>query len=1000
MRQWPRYNNRKDSLNGLDRFLPNRLRQVPRPGTDQDHAGKTDGAKDAAGYILSQGALFDEGMLYDLAVNENRWRAAVWLVEHLAAQFHVRNSRAATSLNTVQQWTSTSSLEELTADPVSFVESHPRYSAASHLRPSSLPSLDELTDELPESLSLDKRLRHDILGEVWHAIGKMIAVSATEYSASGGTLRPDILEMIALLHHYELMPPSIYSYLPVEFEDAIQQPPTLHLLSSRIMTALSDATWRARESSALEAARHGGLEYHHQGPELTGSSYRVRVTTVKPEIWLELILWSCLHGGWTKVGMSLLSEIIRQEGEKQWRPISWRETLRAIMPFGNSGLLDWENIKFIYDTRSSATMDHVDTSGLRVERTISSEVIDAYCDVLVSMVDLGVGMRGEKRGFIIRSLATLRSFLERANLNLGGGSWDALMLRLADAKGVPIDTEATWIAQLTGLSPRFGQELHARHSRTPPPYIHDGSAAILGLLHRALRDAISQGQFNVALRVFRLLQERIDDDKNRSIHDFFESRRSSTESSSASATQELFTSNFNGIEYPALETQIPTNVLAAFMELVIDNKAYEFGHWMLFSDDIDGPIIPTRLYSDPAIASALIRYAISTDNLAFLTNVVNSCSKAEGGETAVVPRNVLQAFLDAQIELRRWSAVERILRYMRDTPDFSWSLGNLGNMLRSVILLSQPRNAATATDGIDSDSDSWRAEALAAKMLSENIPSSFSMMRGDKLLYGIASLTVIMSVVDKKWATFCRDNRRFPSYFYYTLPTPIFNRVLEAVVERYGAHAGRLLVDNLSARAQRTSDEDEPHEVPQDMERMPRFRDDALRHGTPPRSVIELPGSGIGRIAMYGALKPDQATINAIYEQALKELHQSRAGNTRSPTQSAGVVSSSAAPGASVSGGAGSPIVQDVNGDVLDSLAWAIATSHRLQISQRHIWERLESILSAHDIEYLRLNTPTGRTRRHGEDVNLGDAEAEAFGDSENEDFVPLQHEEGGRTHA
>lgn len=691
-----------------------------------------------------------------------------------------------------------------------------------------------------------------------------------------------------------------------------------------------------------------------------------------------------------KVGMSLLSNIIRQEGEKQWKPISWRETLRAIMPFGNSGLLDWENIKFIYDTRSSATMDQVDTSGLRVERTISSEVVDAYCDVLVSMVDMGVGMRGEKRGFIVRSLATLRSFLERANLNLGGGSWDALVLRLADAKGVSMDKDATWISQLSELSPRFGQELHARHSRTPPPYIRDGSAAILGLLHRALRNAISQGQFDIAFRVFHLLQERIDDDKARSIRDFFESKGSRNEASVASSSHGIFTNNFSGIEYPALETQIPASVLAAFMELVIDNKAYDFGHWMLFSDDLDGPIIPARLYPDPAIASALIRYAISTDNLAFLRTVVSSGSKAEDGETTVVPHSVLQAFLDAQIELRRWSAVQRILDYMRDMPDFNWSLGNLANMLRSVILFSHSHGVATT----DTDSDAWRAEALASRMLSESFPESVFTMQEDTLLSGIVTLTVVMSAVDSKWATFCRDNRRFPRFFNYTLPTPVFNRVLEAVVQSYGAVAGRLLVDKLSARMERFEGEDESQEELQDTDRMSRSRDDAVRHRTSLRSVIELPGSGVGRIAMYDSLKPDQATVNLIFEQALRELQQDRAGNKRSSTESADNERSPDTSDDSTSGVAPGPAtVNDAPENMLEIFAWVIATSHRLLLSQRHVWKRLETVLSVHDMERLTLMVPTRRSAEYREDVaeeaKFGHDEAIASDESEGLDLVP-----------
>lgn len=927
-------------MNGLDAFLPAHLRQAPDQSSTQQSIDGTPSAVATARYMLAQAELYNETILYDLAVDQGRWRAAVWLVEHLVAHFHAKSPRSRRSAALIQQWTLDASLDDSTENPISLVEKHERYSAEPHLQSFQGQGLDELTGEEPEDLSKDERLRYDILGMVWFTLGRMISVSATAKQTSNDTLRPEVLEMIALLHHHELMPESIYSYLPVESKDAIQQPPTLHLLSSRIMTALSDATWRARELSALEAAqKRGSRGSHNAGPEIPGSSYRVRVTTVKPEVWLELMLWSCLHGGWIKEGIMLLARLAREKDEKQWKPISWRESLRAVMPFGDSGLLDWENIKFMYDTRSSGSMDHVDTSHLSVERTISSEVVDAYIDALLSVVDLGVGHRGASSNFVTSSLRTLRSFLQRANLNLGGGSWDALVLRLADTVGIRSDNGVGWITQLSNLSPRFGEELHARHVRDLPPYIHDGSAAILGLLHRALRDGIRQGNFEMALKVFRLIQERVDDDKNRAIHDFFESKRSSTDFGTVPAERELFTSNFSGIEYPALQTQIPAGVLAAFLELVIDNRAYDFATWMLFSKDIDGPIIPERLYCDPTIASALIRFAISTDDLPFLTTVINKCSNVEGGGTAPVPKSVLQAFLDAQIELRRWSAVDRILVYMKDTTDFYWSLGNLANMLRSVILLSNSPGA----DANNAESDLWRAEALAARMLSENIAANHSSMQGSTLLSSITSLTVVISAVSEKWATFCRDNKRFPRYFYYILPTQIFNRVLEAVLKTQGSFAGRTLVEKFLVEAQHHVDEDKHYDELQGMERMPRFRDDALRHGMPQRSVVSLPGSGVGKIAMYGSLKPNQATVNMIYEQTLRELEEKR--RDREPSSVSSAQDATEAPAN----------LQDAGEEALETLAWVMGIHHRLLISQKHIWDRVATLLTAQDLERLNL---------------------------------------------
>lgn len=911
-------------MKGVDQYLPARFRQDHDQASKQDASDEHLDAADAARYMLSQSEHHNQTILYALAVSQGRWRAAVWLVEHLLKRFGAESPRSTRSRHLMQQWSVEGDLDELTMDPISFVEKHDRYTSEPHLKASASPSLEHLTDDEPENLSQDEKLRVDILGMIWFTIGRMVSVFATEHPVSGGDLRPEVLEMIALLHHYELMPKSIYSYLPVESEDAIQQPPTLHLLSSRIMTALSDATWRAREHSALEAAQNAGPEYQHEGPEVPGSSYRVRVTAVKPEIWLELMLWSCLHGGWIKEGVMLLTRLTQRDGrEKQWRPISWRESLHAAIPFGNSELLDWDSIKYIYDNRAAATMDHVDMTGVRLEKTVSSEVVDAYIDALVSIADLGVGSRGVSLTFIVRSLRSLREFLQRANLNLGGGSWNALVLRIADTVGTTGDQGAGWVSKISSLAPRFGQELHARRSTSLPPYINEGSAAILGLLHRALRDVIREGNFERALGVFRSLQERIDDDKNRSLHDFFENRRSDSGANRPRSNKELFTSNFAGIEHPALDTQIPANILAEFMGLVVDSKAFGFGHWMLFSEDVDGPIIPERFYHDPAIASALIRYAVATDNLSFLTKVINRCSQADGRATRAVPLGVLQSFLDAQIELRRWSNVEQILGHMENDENLTWSVTNLANMLRSLVKSTK----ATADDYQTGKPNVLQAEAFAARMLSEKLPSGYARTQDSMRSSHITSLTVVLSAVSERWAAFCRDQRSFPHSFYYDLPTTVFNRLFEAIVLSHGSTAGRLLVEKLSKGV--ASSEDHPDEELRIMDRVPRFRSDALQYGVPQRRVVWLPGSGIGKVAMYGSLRPDQATVNILYDQAVKELDVS--------PQIRGVER------------------QGASRNLLDTFAWIAVTSRRLGINQQQMRDRLELSLSAEDFAYVGL---------------------------------------------
>jgi hypothetical protein len=754
-----------------------------------------------------------KGFLTYLAIDQGRWRAAVWVVKLLLEHFHVQPTRSSRLSDTIQEWTRTGTLDEVTEHPLYLVpDSGERQTP--HVKASSSASLHELTNDKPEDLSRSEILRHRILGLVWRDIGRLIIACSSNHDIAGGGVKSDILEMIALLHHYELMPASIYAYVPAESEDAIQQPPTLHLLSGRIFTALSDAMWRARELTAVEEAKRKGGEL--MGLEAKGSSYRVRVSGIKPEIWLELILWSCLHGGWISEGASILGSLHRSKASRgQWSPISWRDSLKAVMPFEQADLLDWDSIKYMFDTRSSATMDGVDITGLRVDRTVSSEVINAYIDALLNTVAVGVGSRGLDLPVVMRHIRTLRHFLKRANLNLGGGSWDAMILRLVESGGINIDRDPAIVEQLVAWSPPIGEELQSRRSQAIPTYVLDGSAAVLGLLHRALYTEISKNNLEGALKVFQLLQQRVDNDRHQSLSDFFAHKHLSSGGSDTSA-QGLFTSNFSGIEYPSFSTQIPPMTLAAFLELVIANKSFELGNWMLGIDniDIDGPLIPTSLYPDPHISAAIVHYAAATDNTALLSKITQlGAAQPQNGTSPTLPSELLRAFFNAQIEMRRWDATEKILAYMRDTEGFDWDVGNAATVAK--VMVAEGGNC-TSADLVGTNF--VRAERIfASLLLGKYGPTrSFSAKRE-----AINTLCVVLSTVSPLLATSVRKSNALPKHFIYALRAGAFNSVLEGVVVTLGSEAGRALVDRFAiARRlmQHAAREDEDREVVEEEE--------------------------------------------------------------------------------------------------------------------------------------------------------------------------------------
>lgn len=740
-----------------------------------------------------------KGFLTYLAIDQGRWRAAVWLVKLLVEHFHSPPARSTRSLQMFQEWNRTGTLDDITEHPIYLDPREDEACFSPHIKTSLSVNLDEITDGSPDTLSGPEVLRHRILGLIWRDIGRLILVCSSSHEIAGGLVKPDVLEMIALLHHHELMPDSIYTYNPPSSDDAIYQPPTLPLLSHRIFEALSDATWRAREMSALEEAKK-----KVGGPvslEAKGSSIRARIPGVKPEVWLELILWSCLHGGWISDGAALLHSLYRSRAQEKWTPISWRDSLNAVVPSGQEEPSNWDSISSMFDTRSGSTIRDVDVTGLRVHKTVSSEVVNAYIDALLTTVKLGVGNRGTDLDTVLRQLRSLRRLLQRANLNLGGGSWDAMMLRLIESGGLDLDENPAIVQHLVELSPPIGEELRSRRSQAVPSYVLDGSAAVLGLLHRALHTEIKNANLEGALKVFQFLQERVDNDRHQSMSDFFANKHLASEETE-NQFKGLFTSNFAGIEYPSFSMQIPPTILAAFLDLVTENKSYALGNWMLGIDkiDIDGPLIPLSLYSDPNISAAVVHFAAATSNSALLSKITETGSiqpqRAERSEPTL-PEEFLRAFVDAQVDARRWDAAERLLEYMRDA-EIDWSVNNVAVMAKAMIIESQSSSKEQP------NSDYHRAETMFTSLVTGKYGTPQPSSEQNTLFRTFAqnrfldSLCVMVSSVSPELAATMHRHSILPKKVDFQTRAIAFNNILEAILATQNSKAGRAFVDKFT----------------------------------------------------------------------------------------------------------------------------------------------------------------------------------------------------------
>ncbi|KAK4493840.1 hypothetical protein PRZ48_015025 [Zasmidium cellare] len=790
-------------------------------------------------------------LLYHLGFVQNRWNAVIWLVKRLVEKFPARHGQPPRLARVNAMWAKLPTLDDLVQTPIDL-------NLEASVPPSGMVEARSLRDLLtglhPETMSREEILRHDALGEIWLVLGSMIKACAED-----GETKPEVLEIIAYLHHKGVMPLSIYQPEPPADKSAIHQPPLLSMLSSRILTSLSDAAWRAHERMVIEEAKAQAGDYASLRPEIPGSVYRTHVAGLRPEVWMELILWSCLHGGWIKQGAAIM-EPLGARGSK-WRVFSWREYEDIVASDADGNSNPWNDLEYAFKTRASTARDAAREPGLDVTRTVSAEVVNAFIDALIINVNVGVGERGIEVEHVIQSLHKLKALLNKFSdrSSPSTGSWDSLVLRLVESRSMSIENDSDLVKASVRLSPGLGQGLVSKNTQDLPGYVFDGSMAMPGLLHRALHGQIVAGSFEGAWAIFQLMQFRADKDKSRSIESFM--RGKGRQSLLESLTKgKWFTSNLTGIEYPAFDLQIPATTLGSFLELATDAQAYDFGRWLLYNDDVDGPVIPESLYNDPHIQPAVVRFAAEAADNQLLSKFMEM--KFE--------RQTFTYMFDSQVNQLRWDSAERILQHLADTRGDSWNIHNLSNLVR--VMLQQVPGAARGD--ADCQNNLNRAKALVAGICGGRYDLDTTV--GPRKYAWMKNLIAVICAVNSEWRQFFARYHRGARWQEYDLGNKDFNAIMQGVATAYGsAEARRLLGMFWPHSARRAYDASfRITKSPRSRWRMAQFRPSLLE--ALKRTRIVIPGlirgadgwtSGI----VYGACVPNTATIMIILRKALEE---------------------------------------------------------------------------------------------------------------------------------
>lgn len=728
-------------------------------------------------------------LLSYMGIQQGRWTAVVWLVKAIlkqcAAANKVMEREILQSVQNAPPRVTEMSLDEITLAPIHH-EGIVMFSAKH-------PSLDDSTD--PESRGNRKTLdamRREGVGQLWQSLGSMILQAAdrpTEDPASK-IVMSHVLQILAHMHHINALPESIYNYDPAKDTSVLQRPPTLHLLSSRIMTILSDSVWKAQEKTVASEAGSVGAKYTYKDHELPVATLQPQIRELGPEVWLDLVLWCCVEGGWITEGAWIVSEMARRKGDQRWSAINWHAIRELSVPIRN---LAAQVKSEIAKSRMNQIAGGIGIAGGSASstfmemapRTVSSEVIVVLVDGLVNTISKTTTMYGNSPAEVQQYLNMCKNLLERKHFALESNVWDSIVLRLVDSGAFNPNATPRVLEQIVNLTPTYFKELEDSDSTNSPSsstydYIVDQTAASLGLLHRALYAFALSGDVQGALRIFKRLQSLVDANRYRTIKSFADDLHQH-EGDSVESTGN------DSDDVAGLHPQIPVATLAVLLDLVTDAKLFDFGKWLLYSEEADGSTIPLDMYSERSIQPALLRFATATADSTLLNRVTRQLE-------APLPENILRALMHCQIAIGKWDAVEDLLTYFQRQRRMRWNASDVMAIASTILHMdNEVRNNTSREDPSTSDSRTLLRSLLQGKYNSERDPWELPDLSQIRLMNQLGRIlsTVPGDLCEKASSSTVMGRSSTPSH----VPAQAFNILVEAIVDIYGSTAGKQLWD-------------------------------------------------------------------------------------------------------------------------------------------------------------------------------------------------------------
>ena len=632
-------------------------------------------------------------LLSYIGVNQGRWEAVIWLVKAMMEKYpgHTGMDRASCQLPRLLWDTLDKSLDDVTSNAIKF--ERPPLSEASRKQDWLYSGFS--FDDYPSLYHPDHRddprvLGRKSLGQIWQSLGTMILQAADHPAedSSYSVIMSHVFQILGYLHRINAFPDSIYNYATAEDPTVIQRPPTLYVLSKRIMSTLSDVEWGLQWEETISWAQSLGYE-------MPKAIVQPKIREFDPGLWLDLILWACVEGGWISEGAWIIVEMQRRAADKntRWSTISWPEMCKRKAP-----KLSWTSMfRFAIDKTqlnqvggigiATGTNEQIDMG----THTISREVVLALLDGLLNDPLSTAGGLNMDPLELRRNIVACKGLLDCKHPELDGNFVDSVILRLLESfenvKEQPrllsrfLDLRSTELKQATG-HPGAMDSAHIDDM--------DDSAAVLGLHNRTLHRFSIDGNQEGCLRTFKKIQSIVDTQREGKIlafaHELRERLGRGDDVSDLSGNE--------GDPVPLVQLpQVPLSALVSFIDLITSSRLLDLGNWLLLNEDIDGGLIDPALYSNQSIQPALLRFGTATSDSRLLTKVLL-------GLEMPLSEPIVHALLQFQANSRRWAAVEQLLEYVKNSPDMAWKSSDATVIAKAILQMEQESPDHTDADSI------------------------------------------------------------------------------------------------------------------------------------------------------------------------------------------------------------------------------------------------------------------------------------------------------------